>query len=56
MTMSSHLTELQKKHQTLSLKIEEELRSPAADDLAVATLKRQKLYLKDEIARLSSQL
>ncbi|MEO0912310.1 MAG: DUF465 domain-containing protein [Pseudomonadota bacterium] len=56
MTMSSHLSELQKKHQILSQKIEEEQRSPSSDDLNITDLKRQKLHLKDEIARLSAQL
>lgn len=56
MTMSSHLSELQKKHQMLSQRIEEEQRSPASDDLDVADLKRQKLHLKDEITRISGQL
>ncbi len=56
MTLSSHLNELQKKHQTLAAKIEEEQRSPASDDLDITDLKRQKLLIKDEIARISAQL
>lgn len=56
MTLSSHLTELRKKHQTLSEKIEQEQRHPAANDLDITDLKRQKLHLKEEIARISAQL
>lgn len=53
MSLSSHLTELRKKHQFLSDAVETEQRSPGADPLRVAELKRQKLRLKDEIERLS---
>ena len=54
MTLNAHLQELRKKHQTLSDEVEKALRNPASDDLAVVTLKKQKLRLKEEIARLSS--
>ena len=53
MSLSSHLVELRRKHQHLEEKIETELRSPAANDLRIAELKRQKLRLKDEITRLA---
>lgn len=56
MSLSSHLSELRKKHEALSRKIEDELQHPGADDLAIATLKRQKLHIKDEIARLSHEV
>jgi len=55
MSLSSHLSELRKKHEALSKKIETELRHPAAEPLEIAQLKRQKLQLKDEIARLAAQ-
>ncbi len=55
MTLSSHLNELRKKHESLSVKIEEEQRSPGSDDLQIKTLKRQKLHLKEEITRLSAE-
>ena len=54
MTLSSHLQELRKKHQTLSDKVEAAQRSPAADDLYLTELKKQKLRLKEEINRLST--
>ena len=45
-----HLLQLTRKHQDLDAKILREARSPASDDLAVASLKRQKLKLKERIA------
>ena len=53
MSLSSHLQELRKKHQSLDAQVEEALRSPAIDDLTVTSLKKQKLKIKEEIARLS---
>jgi len=53
MSMSSHLQELKKKHQHLSDAVEAAQRAPAADDLEIARMKKQKLYLKEEISRLS---
>lgn len=53
MSMDSHLQELQRKHQHLSEVVEEAQRSPGADDLVIHDLKKQKLRIKEEIARLS---
>lgn len=53
MSMTSHLQELRKKHQHLSEAVEEAERSPATDHLAIADMKKQKLRIKEEIARLS---
>jgi hypothetical protein len=53
MTMASHLQELRRKHETLSEQVERAQRSPATDDLQIAALKKQKLRIKEEIARLS---
>ncbi|MCB2136044.1 MAG: DUF465 domain-containing protein [Rhodobacteraceae bacterium] len=53
MSLGSHLQELRKKHQHLSEAVEEAQRSPGADDLAIADMKKQKLRLKEEIVRLS---
>ena len=53
MSLSSHLTELKKKHQHLSHEVEEAQRAPGVDGLHVAELKKQKLKLKEEIERLS---
>lgn len=52
MTIESHLAELEKRHQALEREIEDALSHPSSDDLSVAELKRRKLQLKDEIARI----
>ena len=54
MSLSSHLQELKKKHQTLSDNVESMQRSPATDDLEIARMKKQKLHIKEEISRLSA--
>ena len=56
MNLPSHLSELRRKHEALDSRIELEQRSPASDDLAIASLKKEKLRLKDEIARLSGTI
>ena len=53
MTLSSHLQELRKKHESLSEMVEMAQRNPASDDLQVTDLKKQKLRLKEEIHRLT---
>lgn len=53
MSMSSHLKELRKKHETLSNEVEVAQRSPAFDDIHLKALKKQKLKIKEEIERLS---
>jgi hypothetical protein len=53
MSLTSHLQELKRKHQRLSEKVEQAQKSPGVDDLAISTLKKQKLRLKEEIDRLS---
>lgn len=54
MTVTSHLQELRKKHDALSTRVEKAQRNPATDALHIAEMKRQKLRLKEEIARLSA--
>ncbi len=53
MSLESHLAELQRKHGDLERRIDEMSNHPSADDLEIAELKRRKLLLKDEIARLA---
>jgi len=55
MTVSSHLSQLRQKHEALSRKIEDEQQRPGSDDLQINAMKRQKLLLKEEITRLSTQ-
>ena len=52
MSMQSHLAELEKRHRALEDEISECLTHPAIDDMRVVELKRRKLLVKDEIARL----
>lgn len=52
MAIQSHLAELEKRHQALEQEISEALTHPSTDDLRIAELKRRKLLVKDEIARL----
>jgi len=53
MSLSSHLQELRKKHEQLSVEVEEAQRSLSIDDLQITSLKKQKLKIKEEIERLS---
>ena len=53
MSLSSHLQELRRKHETLSREVEDAQRQPAFDDIHVTALKKQKLKIKEEIERLS---
>lgn len=53
MTAHPHLVELRRKHSALSQEVEAAQRSPGVDTLTLAALKKRKLQLKEEIARLS---
>ena len=55
MSLTSHLQELRRRHQTLADKVEEAQRAPGVDDLAVADMKKQKLRLKEQITRLAAE-
>ncbi len=52
MSLQSHLAELERRHMALEREIEKEELHPAVDELKVHELKRRKLVLKDEIAKL----
>lgn len=54
MTISSHIEELQRKHEVLSRKVKDAQRSLGVDDLSVNELKKKKLRLKEEITRLAN--
>ncbi|MGB0799958.1 MAG: YdcH family protein [Planktomarina sp.] len=54
MSLNSRITELQRKHQRLTQAVEVAERSPSADHLEIAGMKKQKLRLKEEISRLSA--
>ncbi len=52
MSLQNHLTELERRHNALSREIEKEMVHPGSDETKVTELKRRKLHLKDEIAKL----
>ena len=52
MSMQTHLAELEKRHRALEAEINEARAHPSIDDLEIVELKRRKLLVKDEIARL----
>ena len=54
MSMQAHLAELERKHQALESELADALAHPSVDDMTIAELKRRKLQVKDEIARLTS--
>ena len=47
-----HLIELKRRHAHLSSEVETMQRAPGTDALAIASMKKQKLALKEEIARM----
>jgi len=48
---STHLDALQTKHAGLDAQLRDEMARPAPDDATIQLLKKQKLALKEEIAR-----
>jgi hypothetical protein len=56
MAIQSHLVELEKRHRALETELNEALIHPSTDDLLIVELKRKKLHVKDEIARLKQDV
>ncbi|MGI9426131.1 MAG: YdcH family protein [Hyphomicrobiaceae bacterium] len=54
MAVSAHLAELTERHRMLEKKLEEALLHPSVDTLEISQLKREKLQLKDAMARLKN--
>jgi hypothetical protein len=52
MSNQTHRAELERRHQALQQEIHKSQKHHSCDDLAMAQLKRRKLRVKDEIARL----
>ena len=52
MSIQSHLAELERKHEALENELADAIAHPSVDDTTIADLKRRKLHVKDEIARL----
>jgi hypothetical protein len=53
MAISTHLAELEQCHRMLEAELAEALQHPSTDDFQLSELKRRKLRIKDEIARLN---
>jgi hypothetical protein len=54
MARAAHLAELERRHQALEAEIVEARAHPSIDNLQIVELKRRKLLVKDEIARLQT--
>lgn len=52
MSIESHLSELARRHQAIEKQLEEEKTHPSSDRLKITELKRKKLSIKDEMAKL----
>ena len=55
-TLKDRITELKSEHRTLDGQLQAIADDPSVDDLQVRRLKKRKLFLKDSIAHLESQL
>ncbi len=53
MSLEERIAALKAKHQALDAAIQEENNRPHPDELHIATLKKQKLRIKDEIVGIS---
>jgi hypothetical protein len=55
MAVEARIRELGSRHESLDRALREEIRRPAADDVRVRELKRQKLKLKEEMEGLKAK-
>ena len=55
MSLANHLEELQRKHGDIERELDDAMNHPSADDLEIVNLKRRKLAIKDEIAKLRAE-
>jgi len=54
MSREAHLAELERRHRALETEIVEARSHPSIDNLQIMEMKRRKLLVKDEIARLQT--
>jgi hypothetical protein len=54
MSIEAHLAELERRHSSLEAEIAKARAHPSIDNLQIVELKRRKLLVKDEIARLQN--
>jgi hypothetical protein len=55
MSVDSHLAELERRHEALKREIQDAMTHPGIDELEINALKKRKLHIKDEIAKLKHQ-
>ena len=55
MTVTAHIRELSAKHRRLDARIEQESRRPEPDSAELATLKKEKLRLKEQLTALQTK-
>ncbi len=53
---AAHLQMLERKHEHLQARIREEMKHPASNDHRLREFKREKLHVREEIARLRGEL
>ena len=53
MSLQGHIVELQRRHEAIEKEIEKEKHHPNSDEKRLHELKRKKLQIKDELAKLS---
>ncbi|MGV3633957.1 MAG: YdcH family protein [Pseudorhodoplanes sp.] len=56
MSMQEHLVDLEARHRALEEEIADALAHPSIDDTKIVELKRRKLRVKDEIARMQTSI
>ncbi|HZY67611.1 MAG TPA: DUF465 domain-containing protein [Devosia sp.] len=54
MTTEGHIAALERRHRELERQIDDERGHVSHDDMMIAALKRKKLEIKDELAKLQS--
>ncbi len=54
MSIQTHIVELEARHRELEKEIADAISHPSTDDTKIAELKRRKLQVKDEIARMQA--
>lgn len=54
MTTEGHIAALERRHRELERQIDDEITHLSHDDMAIAALKRKKLEIKDELAKLQT--
>ncbi len=53
MSLQGHIVELQRRHEALEKEIEKEKLHPNANENKILEMKRKKLQIKDELAKLT---